>query len=114
MKKFLVIFTCAEKSPNHEAWMKLSSSDQQDLMARGNEAQKKWDMLNKNFVIDEGHSLGNVKQVDESGVKTIPKKQGKYMVVEAESHEAASRIFLNHPHFSFFPGDGVEVIEILS
>ena len=34
-------------------------------------------------------------------------------VVRAESQEAAARLFENHPHFSIFPGDAVEVMECL-
>jgi ribosomal protein S17 len=34
-------------------------------------------------------------------------------VVQAESQEAAARLFEHHPHFSIFPGDGVEIMECL-
>jgi len=34
-------------------------------------------------------------------------------VVQAETHEAAAKLFLNHPHFSIFPGDSIEVMENL-
>jgi hypothetical protein len=36
-----------------------------------------------------------------------------YVVVSAQSHEAAARLFENHPHFSIFPGEAVEVMECL-
>jgi hypothetical protein len=36
-----------------------------------------------------------------------------YMVVQTESHEVAAQIFENHPHFTTFPGDGVEIMECL-
>ena len=36
-----------------------------------------------------------------------------YIVVQAESHEAAAKLFEGHPHFSIFPGDSVEVMECL-
>ena len=34
-------------------------------------------------------------------------------VVRAETHEAAARMFENHPHFAIFPGDSVEIMECL-
>ena len=37
-----------------------------------------------------------------------------YLVVEAESIEAAARMFENHPHFSVFPGDGVDIMPLLT
>jgi hypothetical protein len=36
-----------------------------------------------------------------------------YVLVRAESHEAAARMFENHPHFTIFPGDSVEIMECL-
>ena len=42
-----------------------------------------------------------------------PQALAGYTIVEAESQEAAARLFLNHPHFMIFPGDGVEVMECL-
>ena len=36
-----------------------------------------------------------------------------FSIVQAESHEAAAKLFLNHPHFTIFPGDGVEIMECL-
>jgi hypothetical protein len=31
-----------------------------------------------------------------------------------ESHEAAARLFENHPRFAVFPGDAIEVMECLA
>ena len=36
-----------------------------------------------------------------------------YVVVQAESHEAAAKMFEGHPHFTIFPGDSVEIMECL-
>jgi len=36
-----------------------------------------------------------------------------YMVVRAESHEAAAQMFADHPHFTMFPGEAIEVMERL-
>jgi hypothetical protein len=36
-----------------------------------------------------------------------------YVVVRADSHEAAARMFEKHPSFAHFPGDSVEIMEIL-
>jgi hypothetical protein len=33
--------------------------------------------------------------------------------VRAESHAAAVKLFENHPHFTIFPGESVEVMPIL-
>jgi hypothetical protein len=36
-----------------------------------------------------------------------------FVVVTAESHDAAARMFEGHPHFTLFPGDGVEIMECM-
>jgi hypothetical protein len=36
-----------------------------------------------------------------------------YVLIEAESHDAAAQLFANHPHFSIFPGQSVEIMECL-
>ena len=37
-----------------------------------------------------------------------------YVVVEADSIEAAARLFEGHPHFTIFPGDGVDIMPFLT
>jgi hypothetical protein len=34
-----------------------------------------------------------------------------YVIVQAESHEAAAKMFEQHPHFSIFPGESVEIMD---
>ena len=36
-----------------------------------------------------------------------------YTVIESATQEDVAKLFLDHPHFSIFPGDGVEIMEIL-
>jgi len=32
--------------------------------------------------------------------------------VQADSHEAAAKLFENHPHFAIFPGDAIEIMPV--
>jgi len=61
-----------------------------------------------------GAPIGKTKCVDRKGVSTIKNAITGYVIVEAESHEAAAKLFQNHPHFTIFPGDAVEVMECLN
>lgn len=36
-----------------------------------------------------------------------------FVVVRAESHEAAARLFVGHPHMTIFPCDAVDVMPLL-
>jgi hypothetical protein len=113
MNKFLVIFSCAENSEKHEAWKQLSISEQQERMARGMDAQSKWSTKYKDRILYEGSALGETKKVSESGISCISSKMGMFMVVTAQSHEEAAKLFLDHPHFTIFPGDAIEVVAIV-
>lgn len=60
-------------------------------------------------------SLTQRRKQDGSAVRTIGIKNNlaAYLVVQAESHEAAAKLFEDHPHFTIFPGEAVEIMECL-
>jgi hypothetical protein len=60
-----------------------------------------------------GGPLSRTKLVSTGGVSDIRNNLGAFTVVHAESQDVAARLFLNHPHFTIFPGQGVEVMEVL-
>ena len=64
-------------------------------------------------VQDHGAPLGKTLRVDKQGVHPIRNAMAAFVVVDAPSHDAAARMFEGHPHFTIFPGDGVEVMECL-
>jgi len=51
--------------------------------------------------------------VSNSGIADTRNNLAAYTVVQAESHDAAAKLFEGHPHFTLFPGDGVEIMECL-
>ncbi|MGZ3737092.1 MAG: hypothetical protein ACXVC0_19130, partial [Bdellovibrionota bacterium] len=57
--------------------------------------------------------LGKTKVVNPKGVFDTKNDLTAWTLVEAESHEAAAKLFQNHPHFSIFPGDRIEIMECL-
>jgi hypothetical protein len=64
-------------------------------------------------VVVSGGPIGRTQRVSLAGVEAARNDICGYVVVSAESHEAASRMFKNHPHFAVFPGEAVEVMECL-
>jgi hypothetical protein len=63
--------------------------------------------------VQMGGPLSRTKRVSREGVSDIRNNLAAFVVVQADSQDAAARLFLQHPHFTLFPGDGVEVMEIL-
>jgi hypothetical protein len=60
-----------------------------------------------------GGPLGKTKRVSAGGIVDVSNGLGAFTVVSAESHEAAAKLFENHPHFTIFPGEPVEVMPVL-
>jgi hypothetical protein len=63
--------------------------------------------------VDAGGPLGKTKRVDGSGTADTSNNMAAYVIVQAETHDDAARMFEGHPHFTIFPGDGVEIMECL-
>jgi hypothetical protein len=61
-----------------------------------------------------GGPLGKTKKVTEHGIEDASNALGAFTVVRAASHEAAAKLFENHPHFTVFPGDAIEVMPVLA
>ena len=72
-----------------------------------------WSTENAKSIVDGGGPLGKTKRINAKGISDAKNEICAYTIVRAESHEAAARLFLNHPHFMIFPGDSVEIMECL-
>ena len=60
----------------------------------------KWGMANSSAIVDQGSPLGKTKHASPHGISDIKNNMTGYVIVQAESYEAAARLFENHPHFA--------------
>ena len=104
MAKFLALFMGNGQPP---------APPSPDAIAKGMAAWTKWMADNAAIVTDTGGPLGKTKKVDGKGLADIANEMGAFTVVRAASHDAAARMFENHPHFAIFPGDRVEIMPVL-
>ena len=108
MKKFMVLYMAS--GPEFEKMMKNSTPEQQK---KGMDAWMKWMDANKTSIVDGGAPLGKTKRVDSDGASNTKNEIGGYSIVQAETAEAATKLFgKDHPHLQM-PGGWVEVIEIM-
>ncbi|MDR0809314.1 MAG: hypothetical protein LBE86_09375 [Gemmobacter sp.] len=112
MKKYLAVFTGSTAAA--VAWMALSDSERQQRHAAGIAAWTKWAADNAASIVDIGGHLSRTTLVSRQGISDAGNDLGAYTIVSAESKEAAASLFLNHPHFTIFYGEAVEVMEVLS
>ena len=111
MKRFLAVFLGSAASM--DAWKALPQSERDRREQDGMKAWGAWVERNKAAIVDNGSPLGKTKRIGPKGIGDVRNELAAWTVVEAESHEAAARLFEGHPHFSIFPGDAVEVMECL-
>jgi hypothetical protein len=111
MKTFLAVYTGSAASM--EKWKSLPEAERKQREQSGMKAWGDWMTKHQADVAVQGGPLGKTKQVNASGISDISNNLAGFVVVKAESQEAAARLFEGHPHFSIFPGDSVEVMECL-
>jgi hypothetical protein len=114
MKRFLAIYLGSEAALQRSGWTKLDEGARKQRERTGMDAWMKWGADRASSIVDQGTPIGKTKRVDASGISDVKNAIAGYVVVEAESHEAAAKLFANHPHFTIFPGEGVEVMECLN
>jgi hypothetical protein len=110
---FLAVFLGNKTSPRMQAWMALPEAEQKARMAQGMAAWHGWMDKHKNVIVHAGGPLGKSKKVGPDGIADIGNAMSGFVVIKAASHEAAAKLFENHPHFAIFPGDSVEVMPVM-
>jgi hypothetical protein len=113
MKKFLAIYIGTAQGRERSKWGSMDEAARKKLEATGIKAWGDWMVANKVAVVEQGGPLGKTKRAAPEGISDTRNNVTGYVVVQAESHEAAAKLFVNHPHFTIFPGDAVEIMESL-
>jgi hypothetical protein len=111
MKNFLAVYMGTQEA--RAKWDELSEAERKKRQAAGMEAWMNWGKKNSAAIVEGGGPLGKTKRVSAHGVSDIKNAMTGYVVVRAETHADAAKLFENHPHFTIFPGDSVEIMECL-
>lgn len=110
---YLAIFLGSKDGARWKAWNALPEAERQAKQREGVAAWKAWAEKHQAAIAAMGGPLGKTKRVSADGIEDVSNEFGAFTVVRAESHEAAAKLFENHPSFAIFPGDSVEVMPIL-
>jgi hypothetical protein len=111
MKRFLAVYTGSPAAMSR--WETMTEAQRNERQAAGVAAWKQWAEANKAAIVEMGGPLSRTKLVSAAGVSDIRNSMAAFTIVQAESQDEAARLFLGHPHFTIFPGEGVEVMECL-
>lgn len=113
MKKFLAIYLGTHAAMEKSGWNTLSAEERAKRDEAGVNAWMQWGIEHAAAIVDQGAPLGKTKRAAADGITNTKNGMTGYVIVQAESHEAAARLFEKHPHFTMFPGDSVEIMECL-
>ena len=110
---YLALFVGSKTNPKMTEWNALSEADRNAKAQQGMAAWHGWMQEHQASLVHAGGPLGKTKQIASDGVDDISNDIGGFVIVRADSPEAAAALFENHPHFSIFPGEGVEVMPVM-
>ncbi len=110
---YLAVFTGSKTGQRRKAWDALSENDRRAKERDGMAAWKGWVEKHHGVTVAMGGPLGKTKKASQQGIEDISNNLSAFTVVRADSHEAAAKLFENHPHFAIFPGDSVEIMPIM-
>ncbi|MEO8855724.1 MAG: hypothetical protein ABI343_01930 [Burkholderiaceae bacterium] len=113
MKNFLAVFTGTPEALEKSGWNALDAQSRQAREKKGIGAWHDWMKQHEQQLVMAGGPIGKTKRASSSGIADASNNLCGYVVVSAESHEAAAKMFANHPHFAIFPGEAVDVMECL-
>ncbi|MDB5265916.1 MAG: hypothetical protein JWM39_629 [Parcubacteria group bacterium] len=110
MNKYFVLFGIPAASI--QEWMtnvdEATRKEQMDKMMIDWET---WMTAHADAILDKGLPLGKTKRVDANGVSDIKNDLNWYLLVQAESHEAAAAMFVGHPHLVEIPSAYAEIMD---
>lgn len=112
MPRFLAVYTM--KPEDLARWRALPKAEQDRRDAVGLKQWADWDTANAASLVGDSGMVGKTLRVTPGGADEATNDICGYIVVRADSIEAAARLFENHPHFTIFPGDGVDIMPLLT
>lgn len=113
MPQFLAVFTGGPDSPAMARWALLSDAERTARQIEGMKAWNDWVDTHQASLVVLGGPVGGTLRVGETGVDAVRNGISGFSVISADTHEAAAALFENHPHFTIFPGDAVEIMPVM-
>jgi len=114
MPRFLALYMGTSDSAGQQSWENLSEAEKSERAGRAMAAWGAWVEAHKGAIVDRGAPLGKTLLAGPEGIAPTRNAITAYVIVEAASHGDAAAMFENHPHFSIFPGTGVEIMQCLA
>ena len=110
MNKYIVLYRVPVATMDE--WKK--STNPEEMKAQGEKLgadMMAWTKAHESSFVDRGMPLGKTKTVTKDSVTDSRNDLNYFQIVEAESHEAAAKLFADCPHLDI-PTSFIDVMEI--
>lgn len=113
MPLFLAIYTMTRA--DLAKFRAMPKADQDAADSLGVPQWQAWSERHADAIVDHGGMVGKTTRITRDGrVAPATNDICGYLVVEAETAEAAAGLFADHPHIGTFPGDAVDIMPFLT
>lgn len=112
MTRFLAVYTMKPEAV--AAFRARPESEQAAIDAAGLKAWEEWRERNAAAIVATDVMVGKTRRVTRSGVADAQNHIAGTVIVEAADLAAAAAIFQDHPHITIFPGDGIDVMPVVT
>jgi hypothetical protein len=112
MPRFVAVYTM--KPEDVAAFRARPKSDQEAIDKVGLKAWKEWGKRNAAAIVATDVMVGKTQRVTRTGVAEAQNQIAGFLIVEAADIAAAAGLFQDHPHITIFPGDGIDVMPVVT
>jgi hypothetical protein len=89
-------------------------SEQEAIDKVGLKAWKEWDKRNAAASVATDVMVGKTRRVTKTGIADAKNQIAGFLIIEAADIAAAAGLFHDHPHITIFPGDGIDVMPVVT
>jgi hypothetical protein len=112
MPRFVAVYTM--KPEDLAAFRRRPKSEQAAVDTVGLKAWEEWSKRNAAAIVTTDVMVGKTRRVTKSGIADAQNQIAGFLIVEAADIDAAAGLFQDHPHITVFPGDGIDVMPVVT
>jgi hypothetical protein len=112
MPRFVAVYTM--KPEDLAAFRAHPKSEQEAIDKAGLKAWEEWGKRNAAAIVATDVMVGKTRRVTKTGIVDARNQIAGFMIVEAADITAAAGLFQDHPHITVFPGDGIDIMPVVT
>ncbi|MGE0698580.1 MAG: hypothetical protein AB7O57_05745 [Hyphomicrobiaceae bacterium] len=112
MPRFVAVYTM--KAEDFAAFRARPKSERDAIDQAGLKAWEAWGQRNADAIVASDVMVGRTRRVTKTGIVEARNQIAGFLIVEAADISAAAGLFRDHPHITVFPGDGIDIMPVVS